>query len=333
MVVDNSGALRHGGRNHLPTSTTVAPPDTGTQDLPAHTFDVGIVGETLLEPSTSLQASAKAAPRKITTYIRYPTLAGTSASETPSAQLDTKDGPYPLVVFSQGFDIAASAYSGLLDTWARYGFIVAEAVYPLTDPSDPNGVNRADLVNHPADLNFVIDTLLKDDSDPSSFLFREINSKEVVVAGHSDGGDVALAVTAGACCRNPLVRAGIILSGAEYAPFDTSYFTDPTPPLLLVQGTADTVNPEVCSNQIYDADPGTVYYVSLIGAEHLPPYTSDDSAAQVVDKTTLDFLWYITKGSQAALKALASDAEQPGVSTLIGEGQSLPLDGTCPGAP
>ncbi len=298
-------------------------------------FAVGVTQITVEEPTgAGNPVPAEGAPRArvITTFVRYPSRSGPAGTEVSGAVPDVADGPYPLVVFSQGFDMSAARYQPILDAWVQAGFVVAEPLYPRTDPSAPAGVDRADLAYHPGDLRFVISQLT---SSPVELGIARglIDTAEIVVAGQSDGGDVSLAVAAGSCCLDSRIRGAMILSGAEYAGFDTSYFAQPHVPLLLTQGTADTINPPVCSNQIYDAAGSPLYYVQLLGADHLSPYTTTDSYERVVVAVTLDFLEAITRGDSGALSRLASDGSVPGTASYLGPGSSLPLEGSCPDAP
>ena len=310
------------------TSVPGTAPSTTRAPRPKSPFAVGTAVETLTEPAT-----ATAAARTITTYLRYPAASGTPGVESPGAPPELAGGPYPLIVFSQGFDIAASRYAAMLDTWTEAGYVVAEPVYPGTDPAGPGPLDRADIVNHPGDLSFVITQLLQQNASSSSVLSNLIEPWNVIAAGQSDGGDVSLAAVANTCCRDARIRAAILLSGAEYVAFGTAYFTTPSVPLLIVQGTADVINPPVCSNQIFDAASGPKYYVVLQGADHLVAYTTTGTYAQVVDKVTLDFMAGVTGSGKASFARIGVDGNVAGVASTVAPGTEMPLDGVCPGAP
>jgi cephalosporin-C deacetylase-like acetyl esterase len=242
-------------------------------------------------------------------------------------------GPYPLVVFSDGYDISPEAYATLLDAWTVAGYVVADPVYPFTAPTSPGGLKRSDIVNHPNDLTFVISSLLGDSAAAAGTLTGMIDSHEVGAIGHSDGGDVSLAAASNTCCRNSLVKAAIILSGAELAWFPGTYYSPPAVPVLAVQGTNDTVNPPSCSVQLYNHAPQPKYYLAMAGQTHTSAYTQAGQPLDVVAKVTTDFLNGYLKGSAAGIKALATDGTVAGLASLTNAASVPPDDRPCPDAP
>jgi predicted dienelactone hydrolase len=268
--------------------------------------------------------------RQLETTLVYPAVGAPNGRENPGAQPDVAHGPYPLVVFSQGFDLSAASYAALLDAWASAGYVVAAPTYPRTDPSDPAGPTEEDLVNHPADLAYVLRSLT---SAPPASIAPIIQSSEVAVVGHSDGADVSLAVAGNNCCRVNAVKAAAVLSGAELASFGGSYYRAKTVPLLVVQGNNDTINPPACSVQLYDQAPPPKYYLSLLGAEHLPPYLDAGSDQAIVERTTVDFFNGYLKHSAPSLSALRKDGSAAGVATITASGSAPSVPGSCSGAP
>src|SRR5581483_9590258 len=116
-------------------------------------FKVGLTKFTLSEPASSAtpnsHTGAGAPVRSIPVGVRYPAVGTFNGHSNPGAPADTAHGPYPLVVFSQGYDMAASAYAGLINAWASAGYVVAAPTYPFTDPLAPGGPNETDIVYHP----------------------------------------------------------------------------------------------------------------------------------------------------------------------------------------
>src|ERR1035437_6776955 len=224
------------------TSTTSSSTTTSTS-LPKHSpTAVGSITMTITEP-----ASGAMSARSLVTTVRYPTSGAPGGPNIAGATPLRSGGPYPLVVFSQGLDVAPESYARLLNSWAAAGYVVADPAYPYTSPNSPGGVVRSDIVHHPADLNFVITTLLNDRA-----LSGLIESNEIAVIGQSDGGDVSLAAVANTCCRDTRVKAAVLLSGAELSWFKGSYFSSAPVPLLVVQGTNDlSLNPVSCSVDLY----------------------------------------------------------------------------------
>lgn len=300
-------------------------------------YRVGRITLMLAEPSGAGVATAHSPSgqpeRLLSTVVRYP--------KTGTA------GPFPLVVFSQGYDVSAEAYSALLTAWARAGYVVADPTYPLTDPAIPPGVNETDIVNHPADLRFVISALGGAARDPHSPLHGLVDPARVGIVGHSDGGDVSLAAAANSCCRDPAVNAAAILSGAELSAFGGTYYGSGSVPLLVVQGSADTINVPGCSAQLYDQAPAPKYYLGIPGAEHQPPYVdpgvlralgipNSPRVAQTrtdVARAVIAFFDAYLKGRRSPLAALSRAGRLAGGETIT-SAPALPGAATyCPGAP
>jgi predicted dienelactone hydrolase len=300
-------------------------------------YKVATTALTLAEPAPPAIATARTRSGKpvrlLPTVIRYPE-AEISAPVSRSFEVPpTRDRSFPLIVFSQGFDLSPEAYSGLLTAWAAAGYVVADPTYPLTSPGTRSGVDEADIINHPADLRFVISALIAANLDPPTPLHGLINARRVAVVGHSDGGDVSLAVAASSCCQDANVTAAVILSGAELSAFGGSYYTGNRVPLLVVQGSADTVNVPGCSAQLYDQAPEPKYYLDLPGAAHQPPYVDPGQTRADVAQAVIAFLDAYLKGRAPSLEALSHADRLPGGETL----SSLPIlpnrSVYCPGAP
>jgi len=228
---------------------------------------------------------------------------------------------FPLVAFAPGYRQCATSYSALLRQWTSAGYVVAAVDFPRTNCHvvEPD---ESDLENQPADMAFVIRRLISLAARPRDSLTGLISASRVAVAGHSDGGDTVAALAAATCCRYPGLRAVIVLAGAEWAPLPGSWFSAPTPPMLFVQGTADTWNPPAASRQLYTADTtGTRYYLQLLGADHFSPYEGVRAPEPIVERVTIDFLDYYLAGRQSKPGIIRRAARVPGVSKLVSGGR------------
>lgn len=292
-----------------PTTTTTRPPATTTTPPPATT---STPGERLPTVGTFRVATARLTlieggptPQPLPTTVWYP----------------EGKGEHPLLVFSQGFWEPVSAYQVLLRDWASAGFVVAAPTYPHTDPpphpytrSTPTGTNirdADDIVNHPAELRFVIQSVLADADEPDNVLFGRVDATEVGVVGHSDGGDVSLAVAADSADFTPKVKAVAVLSGAELPNFfGGEYFTPklPSVPLLAVQSRTDVVNYPSCSVQLYDGAPEPKWYLQLSGVSHLAGYTTAPSRT-VVAKVVARFFTAELTNRPSAMTGISSVAD------------------------
>lgn len=238
-------------------------------------------------------------PRTLVTYVRYPAHAA---------------GPLPLVVFGHGYAVTPAPYRPLLEAWTRAGYVVAAPVFPLGNANAPGGPNEADIVNQPADVRFLISRLLAESADPASPLRGTIDPARIAVAGQSDGAETALAVAFGSPrYRDTRISAAVILSGSAL-PGGGAVFPLGSPPLLATLGTADAVNPPGRTRAFYDIAPRPKFLLTLLGAAHLPPYTSQQPQLGVVERVTIAFLdHYLKHGS---LRALIAAGTAPGVARL-----------------
>lgn len=269
----------------------------------------------LLDTSRSIVIDGEREPRTLLTEVRYPALGPPSKTDVRDAPAARADGPFPLVVFGHGYDVAPARYARLLQSWAHAGYVVASPTFPGENPAAPGGPNESDLVNEPADVRFTISRMLAQNagSGPLSGL---IDPSRIAVAGHSDGGDTALAVAYDPRFRDPRVRAAIILSGAEIPAEGEFTFPANGPPLLATQGTADTVNLPSATDTFFEAAGRPKFLLSLIGAEHLPPYTEKDPQLETVERTTRAFLDFYLKHKPGALARLRTYGNVPGQASL-----------------
>jgi fermentation-respiration switch protein FrsA (DUF1100 family) len=249
------------------------------------------------------------ARRSFLTIVRY-----------PLAALNQSPGPFPLIVFGHGFAVSPAPYARLLDAWARAGYLVAAPVFPLENADHPGGPDEQDLPNQPGDMSLVITDLSDRSSSGKGPLSGLVDPRRVVVTGQSDGGDTALAAAYDPAVRDHRVDAAMILSGAE-DPFAAQFAMPPHgPPLLAVQGTADTINPPGDTYSFYRHAARPKILLTLLGAGHLPPYTEQGPQLTAVERTTIAFLNWRFKHRPAALRALlAAGNAGPGTS-LTGSG-------------
>jgi dienelactone hydrolase len=235
-------------------------------------------------------------PRVLLTYVRYPTGARR---------------PLPLVVFAHGFALTPSTYANLLDAWARAGYIVAAPAFPIERAGAPGGPSEADLVNEPGDLRFVVSRL----TGQTSALRGLIDPTRVAVAGQSDGAEAALSAAYDPRFRDRRIDAAVILSGAALPGFTAA--PPGSPPLLAVQGTSDPINQPGVTAAYYRLMRRPKFLLWLIGASHLPPYTTEDRWAAVVDRATIAFLDRYLRGDRP--RPLIAAGTRPGLARLISQ--------------
>ena len=205
-------------------------------------------------------------PRTLVTVVRYP----------------AAGGPYPLIVFGHGYALTPARYARLLRAWTEAGYVVAAPVFPLGNANAPGGPNESDLVNQPQDMSVVIARMLVLNGRAKGVLGGKVDPSRIAVAGHSDGAETALAVAYDHRYRDRRIRAAIVLSGAALPGMGP--FPRTGPPLLAVQGTADTTN---CTGEYVGVlRAGAAPEVPAVAARRVAPPAVHGSATAARNRRT-----------------------------------------------
>ncbi|MGZ4644097.1 MAG: alpha/beta hydrolase family protein [Blastococcus sp.] len=225
------------------------------------------------------------------------------------------DGPFPLVEFSHGFGSSPGAYEELLSGWAAAGFVVAAPTFPLTSADSPKVV--ADVLHQPADVSFVLTSVLALNTTRGDALEGRIDAAHVAVAGHSAGAVTTIGLL-DTCCADRRITAAIVLAGSTRG-FGV-HLTSPGVPTLFVHGAADTVLPLAEDRAVFDATTAPAAFVTLTHGEHSAPFDDGtDPSFGVVRSVTTDFLRWTLAGDAPALAALRADATRDGTARLTAD--------------
>ncbi|HWE67971.1 MAG TPA: hypothetical protein VG298_15120, partial [Acidimicrobiales bacterium] len=126
----------------------------------------------------------------------------------------------------------------------------------------------------------------------------------VAMAGHSDGAETALAAAVTpAPVGQPRFRALVAMSAQQVSVAGATA----TPPILVTQGDADTINPPSYGYQVWQAANSPKFLLVLHGGGHLPPLQPGSVWLPGVEAVTLAFL----------------DAYVAGDGTVAGLGQAV----------
>jgi len=284
-----------------PTTVTAAPTSTRPpqpQALPGPPYPLVTSTVVLIDHSrpTVSHGVTIADSRTLTTLITAP----------------AEPGRWPLLVFAHGYQVGPAPYLTMLHAWAAQGYVVAAPEFPLTDEAvaGPN-LDENDTDQQPADMRFVIDELV----GAGSTLAGRINPARVGVAGHSDGAETALAVSAEPTPRGePVIRSVIAMS---VSPINGGTHTT-NPPLLVTQGDADTINPEIQGVQTWDAAASPKYLAILHGAGHLPPLEAGSPWLSGIEATTEAFLRAYLTGTGTPSHVVAAGTDPPLITITTG---------------
>ena len=236
-----------------PSGTSIAKKAAATGT--AGTYQVSEQRLTFVEPAHTGPTGQHLTRRALVTDIRYP-------------RVQQSAGPFPLIIFAPGFMQCDSPYADLLDAWASAGYVVAAVNFPRTDCRVGAAAYEPDLVNQPQDMSYALTRLLALSGLPDDVLSGMLSSRRIAAAGQSDGGDTVAALAANTCCTDHRLAAVAVLSGAEWPPMPGRYFPGGAPPMLFVQGSADTINPPWTSLQLYSADQAAPGTTSTCSARH-----------------------------------------------------------------
>lgn len=285
-------------------------------------YGVGEVVVDYTEPGLFLEPphsplGDRPAPRTLQTTILYPAAPDSTSTVQEGAPPDRAGAPYPLVVFGPGYLQVPADYQALLDAWASAGFVVVAPTFPLTNPAAPGGPDRADDVNQPIDMRFLIERVTQLTGQPGNIFSGLVDTAEVAAAGQSDGGNTALALAEDSRYQSVRLQALLVLSGEKWRGFTGGvWFHGASVPLLAVQGTADDINPPDRTDTYFAAAPEPKTLVCLLGAGHLGPYETTDRDEQVVAAATIDFLdehlYHLRGAEDAFLRAV----DVPGVAEI-----------------
>ena len=175
--------------------------------------------------------------------------------------------PQPLLVYSHGFMSDGQGGEYLAKYLASHGYTVVAPTYPLTHYSAPGGANSADVVNQPADIRFIIDTLLQRNKDQGDALFNTIDPSRIAAAGLSLGGMTTTLAAFHPEYAEQRISAAISIAGPAYM-FSKRFFADRSIPFMMVASPQDAlVNYIDNAADIRSKVDGAVL-VSIDGASH-----------------------------------------------------------------
>ncbi len=211
----------------LTAPTPPAPDSPSAERLAPGPFETGERGYVFIDASrpTAANGDRPGAPsRTLESTLWYP---------------EGDAGPHPLVVYSHGFMSTKEEATSLAERLASHGYVVIAADYPLTHFATPGGPNVADFKNQPADVRFLIDSVLALASDDKPFT-GDIDATRIGAMGLSLGGLTTTLVAFHPEMRDPRIRAAVSIAGPSSF-FDRAFYETTDRPFLMIAGTADAM--------------------------------------------------------------------------------------------
>jgi dienelactone hydrolase len=232
----------------------------------------------------------------------------------------TTGGPYPLLVLSHGATGHPDEYEETVQVWAADGFVVAAPAFPLTNREVPGGLaNAVDVVNQPGDVSFVIDQVLAATEDPESPLHGLVDPEAIGVVGHSLGGATTYAVSFNTATRDERIDSAVVFAGLTLPMPEGEFEFGSGLPLLVMHGDADDV-PIDFDADAYAQAASPKWFVTLLGATHVPAFTDAASPHdELVTRTVLDFWHGTLDGDAEALGNVTESATDPSLSVVAHE--------------
>lgn len=152
------------------------------------------------------------------------------------------EGGFPLIVYSHGFSANRNNGEYLAIHLASKGYVVIAADFPLTSASVPGGPMLNDVVNQPADISFLIDTILAYNESSGHPLVGMVDAERIGLVGTSLGGMTATLAAYHPTMADIRVRAVLSIAGPT-APFTEAFFQGYSPAFLMLAGSADALVP------------------------------------------------------------------------------------------
>ena len=288
---------------------------------PPEVMDEGLafpdgIGVVTLEPEGDPFAGVARVRRRLVDTTRPTPEAGEKAARAERVlltdiYLPVGSGPFPLIVHAHGLDGGPDKFVQLLTSWAEAGFVVAAPRFPLTSDTGPGRAGIADYEHQPADVSFVIDSILSDET-----LASTIGAEHIGVSGLSLGGGTVYGLTYNSCCPDDRIDAAIIMSSLRF-PFDGDYAPNQVP-VMILHGDADLALPYDDAVTSYENSSNPKWFVHLIGAGHAEPYEDTPSSHDaVVAEVTVEFWRGTIGGDEASLDHIDFDGSIDGVAEVL----------------
>jgi len=152
---------------------------------------------------------------------------------------ENAEGSLPLIIHSHGIVSERTELPYLMKALASRGYVVAAANFPLTSGATEGGANATDIFNQPADVSFLIDSVIALSGEAKPFA-GNIDVQRIGLTGFSLGGLTTYLTTFHPRWREERLAAAVAIAGPS-AGFAAEFFSTTSIPFLAISGTADAL--------------------------------------------------------------------------------------------
>ncbi len=175
---------------------------------------------------------------------------------------------HPLIIYSHGFSSFMGEGAYLTRHLATHGYVVVEPQYPFTHLNAPGGPDLSDVVNQPADVSFIIDTMLAWNRKPGHLFKSAIDPDRIGATGLSLGGLTTLLVTYHPELRDPRIKAAAPIAAPSDL-FGPGFYETADVPLMMLLSELDALIDYEASGPVAKSSVGAPsFIVTFFMASH-----------------------------------------------------------------
>lgn len=187
--------------------------------------------------------------RSMNCRIYYPSL-----TDGENSQIDTLNGPYPVVAFGHGFFMQTGYYISLFRQLASHGFVVIAPQFSDTQ----HGELGKDLIYC---LNFIKSL----SATPGNRFYKLVDTLKTGVSGHSMGGGASLLATV----YDSTITIAAPFAAAETTPSIISSIDSTNAVIYLISSQNDGITPPATTQiPMYENTPDKKGLLTIKGGNH-----------------------------------------------------------------
>ena len=149
---------------------------------------------------------------------------------------------HPLIVYSHAFMSERGDIHYILQHLSSRGYIVLAADYPLTSKANGDAILMADVVNQPADINFLINQITNPMTDIGKAFDHLIDENKIGVMGYSLGGLTSTLAAYHPTYLDHRIKAVVSIAGPS-AMLGEAFYQNNSVPFMMLAGTSDEMTP------------------------------------------------------------------------------------------